>query len=445
MRRPQRVQPGVDLRLGRPFVHHRHAIVELSSAAIAQARERRPLRRGDEPDAACISGRPLLWRRRHSPGVNGDDQADRRTSAAPTPASRWSSRTGRRQDERHLLVRDYPGPRPARSRPISPAARVDRGGDRGGDAGRDRRDQLHQQPVDVLDRASCKRRLGLRELAVINDFVAQALAMPHLAAARAGADRRRRRDCRAAPWACSGAGTGLGVSALIPGTAGWTALPTEGGHVSFAPGNAREDRGARRLRGRLGHVSNERLLSGQGLLNLAQSLAAIDGRSLQPPTAPEAVTEAARAGSCPSCVEAVAMFSALLGRGRRRPRADVRRTRRRLRRRRGLPAAGAAVRPRRCSGAASPTRAGCAPSSSRSRPGSSCAATPGCSGRRTIGSTLTALVAADLPELGVLGLFARALRAPRRGGGLPGASGPATVPTSTWCCWRCGWASPATG
>ena len=156
-----------------------------------------------------------------------------------------------------------------------------------------------------------KARLGLRELAVINDFVAQALAMPHLAAE----ERALMGGGAAAPSRAVGvlgAGTGLGVSALVPGKAGWTALPTEGGHVSFAPGNAREDRVLEVLRARLGHVSNERLLSGQGLLNLAQSLAAIDGRITDAGSAEE-VTEAARRGSCPACVEAVTMFSTLLG------------------------------------------------------------------------------------------------------------------------------------
>ena len=109
-----------------------------------------------------------------------------------------------------------------------------------------------------------------------------------------------------------GPGTGLGVSALVPGKGGWTALPTEGGHVSFAPGSAREDRVLVTLRSRLGHVSNERLLSGQGLLNLAQAVAAIDGR-ICAADSPAAVTEAARTGSCPSCREAVRLFSTLLG------------------------------------------------------------------------------------------------------------------------------------
>jgi glucokinase len=156
-----------------------------------------------------------------------------------------------------------------------------------------------------------KARLGLRDLAVINDFVAQALAMPQLA----GGELEQMGDGTALPGRAVGvlgAGTGLGVSALVPGRLGWTALPTEGGHVSFAPGNEREDRVLAVMRARLGHVSNERLLSGQGLLNLAQSLAAIDGHTTQAGTAEE-VTESARSASCPACVEAVAMFSALLG------------------------------------------------------------------------------------------------------------------------------------
>ena len=156
-----------------------------------------------------------------------------------------------------------------------------------------------------------KARLGVARLAVINDFVAQALAMPQLA----GSELEAIGSGIALPGRAVGvlgAGTGLGVSALVPGKLGWTALPTEGGHVSFAPGSEREDKVLAVLRARLGHVSNERLLSGQGLLNLAQSLAAIDGRTTLAGTAEE-VTEAARSGSCPACVEAVSMFSTLLG------------------------------------------------------------------------------------------------------------------------------------
>jgi glucokinase len=213
------------------------------------------------------------------------------------------------QDERTLLVRDHPEPAAAIEAYL---------------AGRQVTEAVIAvaTPVETevisftnspwrFSKGDLKRRLGLRELAVINDFAAQALAMPHLieveTALMGGGP--------AAPGRAVGvlgAGTGLGVSALVPGRAGWTALPTEGGHVSFAPGNAREDRVLEVLRARLGHVSNERVLSGQGLLNLAQSLATIDGRITEAGSAEE-VTEAARRGTCPACVEAVTMFSTLLG------------------------------------------------------------------------------------------------------------------------------------
>ncbi len=159
--------------------------------------------------------------------------------------------------------------------------------------------------------AELQGRLGLQRLAVINDFVAQALAMPQLTP-----DELEQMGTGTATAGRAvgvlGPGTGLGVSALLPGKSGWTALPTEGGHVSFAPGNPREDAVLATLRSGIGHVSNERLLSGQGLLNLAQTLATIDGRACAADS-PAAVTEAARADGCPSCREAVRLFSSLLG------------------------------------------------------------------------------------------------------------------------------------
>jgi glucokinase len=156
-----------------------------------------------------------------------------------------------------------------------------------------------------------RRRHRFERLAVINDFVAQALAMPHLApdeveqiGGGAGAPDR--------PIGVLGPGTGLGVSGLIPGRGSWTALATEGGHVSFAPGSPREQAVLDVLRQRFGHVSNERVLSGQGLLNLAQALATVDDRTCAAGS-PEDVSEQARDDRCPSCREAVALFSGVLG------------------------------------------------------------------------------------------------------------------------------------
>ena len=77
-------------------------------------------------------------------------------------------------------------------------------------------------------------RLGLARLAVINDFVAQALAVPHLLP-----EEREQigpgEPLPDRPIGVIGAGTGLGVSALVGPSGAKVALPTEGGHASLAP------------------------------------------------------------------------------------------------------------------------------------------------------------------------------------------------------------------
>ena len=154
-------------------------------------------------------------------------------------------------------------------------------------------------------------RLGLARLAVINDFVAQALAVPHL---RPG-EREQvggGEPSPGRPVGVIGPGTGLGVSMLVEVAGRHAAFPTEGGHVSLAPRTPRERALLERLEARFGHVSNERALSGPGLLNIARALAELDGRPLAADT-PEGVTRDAIDGTCPACAEVVAVFSALLG------------------------------------------------------------------------------------------------------------------------------------
>lgn len=157
-----------------------------------------------------------------------------------------------------------------------------------------------------------RRDLGLERLDVINDFTAVALSVRHLApdhllkvgggAAVAGC-----------PMAVLGPGTGLGVSALVPDSAGhWTALATEGGHVTLAAANAQEDAVLDWLRQRFGHVSAERILSGPGMVNLYDALAALRGRPAAYGT-PDAISQRALDGSCPLCRETLDMFFAMLG------------------------------------------------------------------------------------------------------------------------------------
>src|SRR5690606_30793640 len=68
-----------------------------------------------------------------------------------------------------------------------------------------------------------------------------------------------------APLGLLGAGTGLGVSGLIPCGNSWTALRSEGGHVGFSPVNELEVAILQYAWREFEHVSSERLLSGAGV------------------------------------------------------------------------------------------------------------------------------------------------------------------------------------
>lgn len=118
--------------------------------------------------------------------------------------------------------------------------------------------------------------LGLDGLMLINDFAAIAWAAPHLA----GGDLMPVHGTIATPLegpvTLIGAGTGLGVALLTGSPAqGWHVVPTEGGHASFAPADDEERLIATWLRRRFGHVSNERVLSGDGLCSVDAALRGI--------------------------------------------------------------------------------------------------------------------------------------------------------------------------
>ena len=158
-----------------------------------------------------------------------------------------------------------------------------------------------------------RKELGFDRLLLINDFTALALSLPALQPEHL---RRIGTGGTADPKGAVGLigpGTGLGVSGLLHDTSGhFVPLGGEGGHVSLAPGNAREDRVVAALRDKFGHASAERALSGMGIVNLYEALCAIDGVAAKA-LDPAGVTGAATAGSDPRCVEAVEIFFAFLG------------------------------------------------------------------------------------------------------------------------------------
>lgn len=159
--------------------------------------------------------------------------------------------------------------------------------------------------------AALRTRLDLDELRVVNDFTAQALALPHL-----GAEDLRRVGGGVAvpgrPIAVLGPGTGLGVSAMIPCADGWEPLSGEGGHVSYAPADRREAEILRLLWDEFPHVSAERLISGMGLVNLYRAISRLHGVAAEPLEAPS-ISERGLRGECALCREALDTLCAMLG------------------------------------------------------------------------------------------------------------------------------------
>lgn len=147
-------------------------------------------------------------------------------------------------------------------------------------------------------------------LAVVNDFTALARSLPFL-----GAQKRQVGGGTAvpdAPLGLIGAGTGLGVSGLIPSASGWTALLSEGGHVSFSPVNETEVAILQFAWREFDHVSAERLMSGAGIELIYRALADHRKAPAEALSAAE-IARRALAGDCPLCDETVDVFCGMLG------------------------------------------------------------------------------------------------------------------------------------
>jgi glucokinase len=163
----------------------------------------------------------------------------------------------------------------------------------------------------TVDCRDLRDGFGFRSVQLVNDFEATALSLPHLAKQ----DLRsigEGRGVPGAPMVVLGPGSGLGVAGLVQNGAGHVVVPTEGGHATMAADSLREDAILNVLRQRYGHVSAERILSGPGIENLYEIVAALDGTAAPPRNAAQ-ITVAALEGACPTSREALNMFCAMLG------------------------------------------------------------------------------------------------------------------------------------
>ena len=172
----------------------------------------------------------------------------------------------------------------------------------------------------TVDGGDLAARIGLPFLVLVNDLVATAEGIPALSPG----DVAVLCEGRPAPGAAAvliAAGTGLGMCILPQGAEAGPPLPGEGGHAAFAARTEEEVKLRRTLAKRFGTVSVERVVSGPGLRNIYDHLAA------NPPPAPSGevrmrmatedpaavISRAAAAGECPVCVKAHDMFVSAYG------------------------------------------------------------------------------------------------------------------------------------
>ncbi len=156
-----------------------------------------------------------------------------------------------------------------------------------------------------------RERLGFDNLMVVNDFTALAMALPSLLPQQ----RRQIGGGTAVPRSVVGligAGSGLGVSGLIPADDGWIALGTEGGHTSFSPRDEREVWILQYVWRQFPHVSFERLLSGPGIELVYRALAERAGVPARSLSAPD-IAQHALEGNDPVCSETIDAFCGMLG------------------------------------------------------------------------------------------------------------------------------------
>jgi glucokinase len=152
---------------------------------------------------------------------------------------------------------------------------------------------------------------GVSSLRLLNDLEAMAYAVPvlepdELHTLQAG------RPAPTGNAALIAAGTGLGEAILHHVDGRFVPVPSEGGHADFAARTEAELALVRQLSARFGRVDVERVISGLGVVHLAEHVhggleCAVAG-ALDAEDAPARMSAAAAAGACPLCVRVYDMF-----------------------------------------------------------------------------------------------------------------------------------------
>jgi len=163
----------------------------------------------------------------------------------------------------------------------------------------------------TFSQQALQAKFQLNALYVINDYTAISLAVPFLGdneKIKIGQGEAQKHG----NTAVFGPGTGLGVSHIIHNGNKWISLDGEGGHISFAANSREQTDILLLLQEQFGHVSAERLLSGQGIVNIYHAICRLEGKQVKFHE-PQQVTEAGLSASCELAKRSLEIFCEVMG------------------------------------------------------------------------------------------------------------------------------------
>jgi glucokinase len=164
------------------------------------------------------------------------------------------------------------------------------------------------------------KRFGWDRVTLINDLTATAYAVPVLRDSELDELNAGEVD----PEGCIGLvapGTGLGIGLIAVENGRFRPLPSEGGHVEFAPKDRREMDLLLHLMERMPHVSLERVAAGPGLFTIYSWIREYRNhvepvwltRKIETGDPSEVVSQAGMEERDPVCAEALELFVSIIG------------------------------------------------------------------------------------------------------------------------------------
>ena len=165
-----------------------------------------------------------------------------------------------------------------------------------------------------INSADLKKRYAQKSVHLLNDFESIAFSLPRMRPndlIEIGG-RWKMIDDTDFTVGVAGPGTGLGITGLCQRSGKIFPLITEGGHSGFAPEGKLQIQVLEFLHNKLGRVSNERLLSGPGLMNIHEALCEIHGRE-NPGLSTSDIAIAGTQGNGDICQQSVDLFFEVLG------------------------------------------------------------------------------------------------------------------------------------